>query len=85
MEHKLLLDTSTLLAASGSATGASREIFRLASLNDWSLLATPYIVEEVSRNLPELPISANPDWLQLRAALILVDDVLTIDWPVVEC
>jgi predicted nucleic acid-binding protein len=82
MALKLLLDTSTLLAASGSTTGASSEIFRLARPNNWSLLATPYIVEEVLRNLPELPIRASADWLQLRRELILVDDVLTIDWPV---
>jgi hypothetical protein len=50
---RLFLDTSVLLAASGSATGASREIFRLASANEWALVATPYAVEEVLRNLPD--------------------------------
>jgi predicted nucleic acid-binding protein len=52
---KLFLDTSVLLAASGSSDGASREIFRLAPFNGWTLLATPYVVEEVLRNLPKLP------------------------------
>ena len=48
----LFLDTSVLLAASGSAAGASREIFRRATVNDWTLLATPYVIDEVLRNLP---------------------------------
>lgn len=47
---RLFLDTSVLLAACGSATGASREIFRRAPANDWTLIATPYVVAEVLRN-----------------------------------
>jgi len=42
---RLFLDTSVLLAASGSASGASRQIFRLAAANSWWLIATPYVVE----------------------------------------
>ncbi len=38
---RLFLDTSVLLAASGSAAGASREIFHRASVNGWVLIATP--------------------------------------------
>lgn len=52
----LFLDTSVLLAASGSALGASREIFRRAPANGWTLMTTPYALEEVpcptSRPLP---------------------------------
>jgi len=44
---RLFLDTSVLLAASGSAVGASREVFRRASANGWILIATPYGLEEV--------------------------------------
>jgi predicted nucleic acid-binding protein len=80
---KLFLDTSVLLAASGSASGASREIFRRASPNGWILVATPYTIEEVLRNLPGLPPSATADWARLRPALVLMDDVLTLDRPVV--
>ena len=54
----LFLDTSVLLAASGSATGASREIFRRATVNGWTLLVTPYVIEEVLRNLPNFPSTA---------------------------
>lgn len=80
---RLFLDTSVLLAASGSATGASREIFRLAATNCWTLIATPYVVEEVRRHLPNFPAAARADWNHLRGELLLMDDVFTIDRPAV--
>lgn len=80
---RLFLDTSVLLAACGSARGASRELFRRAPVGGWKLLATPYVIEEVLRNLPLLPVTAGSDWIRLRAGLVLLDDVLTIDRPAV--
>jgi hypothetical protein len=80
---RLFLDTSVLLAASGSALGASREIFRRASANAWTLIATPYGLEEVFRNLPDLAPSASAGWGALRPALLIMDDVLTLDRPAV--
>ena len=80
---RLFLDTSVLLAASGSARGASREIFRLARPNGWTLMTTPYVVEEVFRNLSHLPSTASVDWVRLRQELSLMDDVLTLDRPAV--
>jgi predicted nucleic acid-binding protein len=80
---RIFLDTSVLLAASGSATGASREIFRRASANQWILLTTPYVIEEVLRNLPDLASSASAQWATLRPELVVMDDVFTIDRPVV--
>jgi len=79
----LFLDTSVLLAASGSPLGASREIFRRSQSNGWSLVATPYVLEEVLRNLPDLPPSASADWARLRPGLLIMDDVLTLDRPAV--
>ena len=76
---RLFLDTSVLLAASGSERGASREIFRLAPDNGWVLLATPYVVEELLTNLPRLPAMATADWARLRPKLTIMDDVLTLD------
>ncbi len=38
----LFLDTSVLLAASGSAKGAARALFRLAPQQGWRLMASPY-------------------------------------------
>ena len=80
---RLFLDTSVLLAASGSGRGASREVFRRAPMDGWTLIATPYVVEEVLRNLPELPLAASADWSRLGAELLLMDDVLTLDRPAV--
>jgi len=76
---RLFLDTSVLLAASGSGRGASREIFRRAPDLGWILLATPYVIEEVLTNLPHLPATATADWARLRPDLALMDDVLTLD------
>jgi predicted nucleic acid-binding protein len=80
---RLFLDTSVLLAASGSDKGASREIFRLASSNQWTLIATPYVGEEVGRNLSNLPASAAVDWHRLRGELLMMDDVFAVDRPAV--
>lgn len=68
---RLFLDASVLLAASGSASGASREVFRLASDHRWNLVTTPYAVEEVVSSLPRLPVSATSDWSRLRGDLLL--------------
>jgi predicted nucleic acid-binding protein len=80
---RLFLDTSVLLAASGSATGASREVFRLAPKNAWTLIATPYAIEETRRNLSHFPASALTDWNHLRGNLLLMHDVFTVDRPAV--
>ena len=80
---RLFLDSSVLLAASGSAEGASREIFHRASANGWILIATPYGLEEVLRHLPDVGPSASGEWAALRPALLIMDDVLTLDRPAV--
>jgi len=71
---RLFLDTSVLLAACGSQHGASREIFRCAPDCEWTLLASPYVIEEVLANLSNLPNTAAVDWKQLRSSLVLMDD-----------
>lgn len=76
---RLFLDTSVLLAASGSDKGASREIFRLASRNQWSLITTPYVIEEVRRNLSHFPVNVSADWNRLQGGLMLMDDMFTLD------
>ena len=80
---RLFLDSSVLIAAAASAEGASREIFRRASMRDWRLITTPYAVAEVIRNLAVFPATVTATWLRLRDRLVLVDDVLTIDKPAV--
>jgi len=80
---RVFLDASVLLAASASANGASREVFLLAPTNGWLLVATPYVVAEVMRNLSDFPLVATADWVRLRSQLLIMDDVLTLDRPVV--
>jgi predicted nucleic acid-binding protein len=79
----LFLDTSVLLAASGSAMGASREIVRSAEAHNWSLLTSPYVLDEVLRNLPDLQRSASIDWPRIRQGLNVMNNVLTLDRPTV--
>jgi hypothetical protein len=80
---RVFLDTSVLLAACGSAAGASRHVFRVAGTNDWALIATPYVIEEVLHSLPLLPASATAVWAHIHAALVIRDDVLSLDRAVV--
>jgi hypothetical protein len=46
-------------------------------------MISPYVVSEVTRNLPRLPTQAQHDWRQLRAALVVMRDVWTMDRPAV--
>ena len=80
---RLFLDTSVLLAACASGKGASAEIFRRRTMNGWQLLSTPYVIDEVTRNLPKFPLAAASEWARLRPSLRLRDNILTLDRPVV--
>jgi predicted nucleic acid-binding protein len=80
---RLFLDTSVILSACASEKGASRELFRKAAVNRWVLVATPYVLEEVLRNLPDFPIAASGEWGRLRREILVMDDVLTLSLPVV--
>lgn len=80
---RLFLDTSVLLAACGSTTGASHEIFRQAGVHHWVLMATPYVIGEALNNLADFPPLAAARWANLRADLLVLDDVLTLDRPAV--
>ena len=80
---RIFLDASVLLAAAGSATGASRGVFDYATGQGWRLLTSPWALGEVRRNLPDLPVKATQDWLRLRRQLVVADDVLVIDRPVI--
>ena len=82
-EVNLFLDTSVLMAACCSASGASREIFRRAALNGWNLISTPYVIEEVLRNLDRLPLAGTAEWRSISSQLMVLGDVLTVDRPVV--
>ncbi len=78
---KLFLDSSVLLAAAGSPSGASRALFTLAAANHWQLLTSAYCLTEVVANLPGLPPAATLDWQRLRPQLAVLTDVLTETRP----
>ena len=80
---KLFLDTSVLLAACGSAQGSSRALFDSAAAQGWELLASPWVLGETIRNLPKLPAAATGEWSRLRPRLLIVDDVVSLDRPLV--
>ena len=69
-----------LLAACGSAAGASRAVIDAAAAQSWSLLTSGYVLAEVEANLAVLPGGASDNWAQLRAKLETVPDVLTFEW-----
>jgi hypothetical protein len=46
-------------------------------------MTSPYVVAEVVRNLPRVLPPAEQDWPRLRASLLGVRDVWTIDRPAV--
>lgn len=76
-------DSSVLLAACGSAAGASRAVIDAADGQGWSLLTSAYVVAEVEANLAGLPAGASDNWAQIRGKLQTVPDVLTFEWPAV--
>ena len=76
-------DTSVLLAACGSAQGSSKALFDYASVQRWDLLASPWVLHETVRIPPKLPPAATGEWSRLRPHLIIVDDVLSLDRPLV--
>ena len=47
--------------------GASRELFRLAHPNGWVLVTSPYVLEELGRNLTDFPLSVSGQWIRLRS------------------
>jgi len=75
----VFLDSSVLLAACGSAAGASRSVIDAASAQGWSLLTSSYVLAEVETNLAALPAGSPDAWVLLRAKLEAVPDVLTFD------
>jgi predicted nucleic acid-binding protein len=78
----IFLDSSVVIAASLSATGASRRIFDFAPHHDWSLIISPWVLREVRDNLRNRPEAAR-EWKSLRRGVGVEPDVLIFDWPLV--
>jgi hypothetical protein len=58
-------------------------VFRFAKQNRWSLVTTPYIVEETERHVSEFSPETAAAWGVLREALLERPDVLTLNRPAV--
>jgi hypothetical protein len=69
-----------MLAASGSAKGASRFVIEFAHVNRWELATSPYCMEETERNLPKLARAAAQTWSRIiKPKLTLVPTELVLD------
>jgi hypothetical protein len=81
---RLFLDTSVLLAASGTGEGASRFLIHQAPAQNWILLSTDYCAEEARRNLPKVGHSAAEVWTSvISPALELMPVRVALDKPLV--
>ena len=81
---RLFLDTSVLLAAAGSAKGASRFVLTEAEAHGWELFSSDYCVEETRRNLPKLGRVALFGWkLAVSPRLEIVRASMALDRPLV--
>lgn len=78
----LFLDSSVALAASLSASGASRQVFDLAARQGWRLLVSPWVLREVRDNLANKLPGAVHAWVSLCGQATVEDDELTFDWPI---
>jgi len=76
---RIFLDTSVLLAACRSKTGASRAILDIAARQGWKLIASPWVRNEVEKNLSKFPFEFTATWVGLRSRVSLVDDVVSIN------
>lgn|GEM_PF-5030001 len=66
-----------------TAKGAWREIFRRAPKQRSILITIPYALEEVARNLKNLPPDAGATWVRLRGQRRVEDNVLTLNRPTI--
>lgn len=81
---RLFLDSSALLAASGSARGASRFVITEAAAHDRELVSSDYCAEETRRNVPKLGATAAKTWrTQVAPRVRFVQTAVTLDQPLV--
>ena len=81
---RLFLDSSVLLAAAGSKSGASRLLIGSARREEWTLLTAAYCLRETEHNLPKLGSNASADWGRfIRPRLTMVGTHLVLDRPLI--
>lgn len=78
---RIFLDTCVVLADCLPKTGASRLIFELAASQDWELVVSRWVMREMRENLAGLPQPVTRAWIDLKGQLVVEDDELTFDWP----
>ena len=79
---RLFLDSSVLLAAAGSASGASRLLIKIAPAKGWELCTSDYCLRETEHNLVKLGQEAAEAWRQIvRPSLNLSPVRLVLDRP----
>ena len=78
------MDSSVLLAAAGSTSGASRLLITSARREGWTLLTSAYCIGEVEHNLAKLNPKASTDWRRtIKPALTVVGTHLVLDRPLI--
>ena len=81
---RLFLDTSVLLAASGTGQGASRHLIHQARAQHWALVSTDYCAEEARRNLSKVGHSAAETWSStISPAIKFIAVRVVLDKPLV--
>lgn len=81
---KLFLDSSVMLAASGSPTGASRLVLEEADDNEWRLVTSLYCIEETRRNLAKFSSEAEQAFhAEVVPSLEVETTAYVIDRPLV--
>lgn len=81
---RLFLDSSVLLAAAGSTSGASRLLIISAKREGWTLLTSAYCMREAEHNLPKLSLQATIHWHQvIKPRLSVAGTRLVLDRPLV--
>jgi len=79
----LYLDTSVIISACRSSTGAARLVCDAAGINQWRLLASPYGLAELERHLDAFTEEARSAWRALRMKIQVVEDIIVFDKPLV--
>jgi hypothetical protein len=49
----------------------------------WKLLASPWVRDELEKNLAQFPFVTTAAWVGIRSKISLVDDVVSINRPLV--
>jgi predicted nucleic acid-binding protein len=78
----IFLDSSVVVAASLSNTGAPRQVFDLAPRHEWSLVISPGVLREVRENLRNRRNAAQ-EWKSPRARVAVEKDEFIFHWPLV--